>query len=217
MNQPPVTDYELHSYVDCELDPSRQAAVGHYVSGNADLAKRVEAYRWQRDALHAIFKPIENEPTPRQLTLASLMEKHHRAWFQKRWIAAVAILVFCAGMTSGWLVNEFPGTSSRDITALAQEAMDSYQVFAPDEVRPVEIQATERAQLIRWASRRLSHAVTVPDLSTTGYRFLGGRLIPTPHGAAVLLMYDNDHGTRLSLLSRSIDEDGKEPGAARAR
>jgi anti-sigma factor RsiW len=94
-----------------------------------------------------------------------------------------------------------------------QEATDSYAVFAPDRVRPVEIRATDRSELVKWASQRLSRPVAVPDLSTSGYRFMGGRLIATSHGPAVLFMYDDDHGTRLVLLSRQMAVDKNAPMA----
>ena len=54
-----------------------------------------------------------------------------------------------------------------------------------------------------------SLSVIVPDLSESGYRFMGGRLVATAHGPAVLFMYDDDRGTRLVMLSRpmTIDRD----------
>ena len=75
--------------------------------------------------------------------------------------------------------------------------------------RPVEIKAADAPQLIKWASRRLERPVSIPDLSGAGYGFIGGRVVPTPHGPAVLYMFDNGNGTRLTLLSRNraIDRD----------
>jgi anti-sigma factor RsiW len=49
----------------------------------------------------------------------------------------------------------------------------------------------------------------VPDLTASGYAFMGGRLVATPHGAAGLLMYSNGQGQRLAMLVRAmaIDRD----------
>jgi anti-sigma factor RsiW len=44
----------------------------------------------------------------------------------------------------------------------------------------------------------------LPDLSKSGYRLMGGRVVSTPHGAGLMLMYDNDKGTRLVMLSRPM-------------
>src|SRR3546814_1515290 len=96
--------------------------------------------------------------------------------------------------------------SAAGVAALAQEAADSYAVYASDHLRPVELRSAERAELVDWAAERLHRRVPVPDLSAAGYRFMGGRMVATPHGAAVLFMYDDDHGTRLVVLSRPMAE-----------
>ena len=51
----------------------------------------------------------------------------------------------------------------------------------------------------------------MPGLSQSGYRFMGGSVVATAHGAAVLYMYDNDHGTRLVMLTRLMAIDGNTP------
>ena len=106
---------------------------------------------------------------------------------------------------------------TRGIIALAGEAADSYQVYAADRVRPVEMGESDRAGLIRWASARLGRPVSVPDLSAAGYRFMGGRLVATPHGPAVMFMYDDPHGTRLVLFTREMDVDRNTPMSRHAR
>jgi anti-sigma factor RsiW len=53
---------------------------------------------------------------------------------------------------------------------------------------------------IAWVSQRFGCSVAVPDLSGSGYRSIGGRLVATAHGPAALAMHDDDHGTRLVLL-----------------
>jgi hypothetical protein len=43
-----------------------------------------------------------------------------------------------------------------------------------------------------------------PDLATAGYRLMGGRMLATPQGVACLFMYDDDHGTRISVVMRPM-------------
>jgi anti-sigma factor RsiW len=97
------------------------------------------------------------------------------------------------------------------LAALAQEATDSYKVFAPDHVRPVEVRASDSEQLVQWTSNRMHQPVKVPDLSTAGYRLMGGRLVATSHGPAAMFMYDNDHGERLVVLTRPMATDQSAP------
>jgi anti-sigma factor RsiW len=46
----------------------------------------------------------------------------------------------------------------------------------------------------------------VPALNTTPmeFRMLGGRLVATSHGPAAMFMYDDDHGSRIVVLTRAM-------------
>src|SRR5260370_39848472 len=77
------------------------------------------------------------------------------------------------------------------IAALAQEAAYTFNVYGADRSHPVEFGPTDKAQLVSWISSRTGRTVSVPDLTASGYAFMGGRLVATPHGAAGLLMYSN--------------------------
>ena len=90
---------------------------------------------------------------------------------------------------------------------LAREAAFNYSVYGPDRMHPVEIKATDSADLVDWISSRLNTPIKVPDLTSSDYRFMGGRLVATAHGPAGLLMYDNDHGIRLVMFVRPMDTD----------
>ncbi len=111
--------------------------------------------------------------------------------------------------TGGWALRGMSDPRPEGVASLAQEAVDGYSVYGPDHIRPVELRATDTDELVRWASQRLGRPIAVPRLEAAGYRFMGGRLVSTAHGPAVLLMYDNDHGTRLVMLTRpmAIDRD----------
>ena len=91
------------------------------------------------------------------------------------------------------------------MSLLQQEALASHTVYAADVRHPVEVTAAETAHLSQWLSNRLRRTVSPPDLSDSGYRLLGGRLLATEHGgAAALFVYDNADGTRLTVLLRPM-------------
>jgi anti-sigma factor RsiW len=99
------------------------------------------------------------------------------------------------------------GTATEErvgIVALAEEANDAYAVFGPDSGRPVEILAADSAMLVSWVEDRLARPISLPDLSATGYRFIGGRVVATGHGPAALLMYDNAQGSRIAVFMRPM-------------
>ena len=217
MTSRPISEDDLQAYVDEVLEAHRRAEVLDYLSSHPDESRRIERFREQRTALRAALAPIAQEPLPPELNLARMIQARRRpslAW--TRWAAAAAVLL-CIGGATGWSLRGATQTSPRGIPALAAEAADSYQVYASDRVRPVEMRASDQEGLIRWATARLGHAVSVPDLSASGYRFMGGRLVATPHGPAMLFMYDDDRGTRLVLFTRKMDSDRNTPMSQHSR
>jgi anti-sigma factor RsiW len=183
-----------------------------YLEAHQDVAQRLAGYREQRETLRAALGPIAEEPVPAQLDLARMIEARNRRGFASRWaMAAAAAVLLCVGGASGWLMRSATETPLSGVTALAQEAAESYAVYAPDHVRPVEIRAADRSELLDWVSQRLGRQVAVPDRTGSGFRFMGGRVVATAHGPAAIFMYDNDRGTRLVHPSESFDStDGGE-------
>jgi anti-sigma factor RsiW len=114
-----------------------------------------------------------------------------------------------AGAAGGWTLRGGGSQTSEanGIASLAQEAAYTYNVFGSDPTHPVEFGAADKSQLVSWISSRLGRAITIPDLAASGYRFMGGRLVATPHGPAGLLMYDNDQGRRVAMLVRPMTID----------
>jgi anti-sigma factor RsiW len=203
----PISEEDLQAYVDQTLDASRRAEVSDYLQRHPDAARRVAAYGAERDELRAALAPYAEEPVPPELSLARLIEAQlapRRSRFRHAATATAAVVLLGIGGLAGWALRGGPASASGGIAALAQEATDSYRVFAPDHARPVELRAAERDELIRWVSSRLQRTLAVPELASAGYRFMGGRIVATGHGAAALLMYDDDHGTRMVLLIRPM-------------
>jgi anti-sigma factor RsiW len=205
MTQRPITEDDLHAYVDHALAPERRAEVAAYLDSHPDVAKRIAGFADQRELLRAALAPVADEPLPAQLNLARMVETRRRRPSSVRW-AAAAVLLLCIGAGGGWLARSSLEPAPGGLTALAQEAAYSYDVYAPDHVRPVELRASDSTQLAQWISNRLHQPVKVPDLATSGYRLMGGRLVATSHGPAGMFMYDDDHGGRLVVLTRPMNQ-----------
>jgi len=200
----PISEDDLHAYVDKALDTARHAEVEAYLEHHPEVARRVRGFASQREGLREAFAPIAQEPVPPELSLARLIDARRRpvtvSW---RWATAAILLLALSGV-GGWFGHGMVERTGGGIAALAREASDSYEVFAADHVHPVEVKAADRAELLSWVSGRLQHPITAPDLAASGYRFMGGRLVVTPHGPAALFMYDDDRGTRLVMLVRPM-------------
>ncbi len=213
MTQRPINEDDLQAYVDDALDQRRRVEVQDFLDRNPDIAERVAADCAHRAALRAALAPVVEEPVPAQLNLASIIDNVRRPQ-PRPWRSVVAsFALVLAGGVGGFGLSMASAPATAGIASLAQEATDSYSVFAPDLGRPVEIAASDQDKLVRWASRRLDRTVSVPDLSGTGFEFLGGRVVPTPHGPAALYMYDDDLGTRIVILARNMDADKEAPMA----
>ena len=226
----PITEADLHAYVDQALDAPRRAEVQAYLDQHPEIARRVAAEARQRGDLRAAFAAIAEEPVPATLSLAQLIDRrsrivgggdpdgaaggaggnaprgidgHYRPRRPAWQLAIAAVVLVGLGGLGGWAARGAtrPGNG---IAALAQEATDSYRVYAPDRVHPVELRAVDQGALIAWVSDRLAHPVSVPDLTKAGFRFMGGRVVVTAHGPAGLLMYDDDRGTRMVMLVRPM-------------
>jgi anti-sigma factor RsiW len=204
MNHRPITEDDLHAYVDQALEPERRREVAAYLDDHPDVAKRVTAFDGQRDLLRAALAPIAEEPLPAALNLARIIENRRRQPSRVGW-AVAAMLLLSIGGAGGWVMRGALQASPSGLVALAQEAAASYTVYAPDHDRPVEVRASDATQLVQWVSGRLHQPVKVPDLSTSGYRLMGGRLVATAHGPAAMFMYDDDHGSRIVLLTRPMN------------
>src|SRR6476620_12574212 len=98
--EPPVTEEELHAYVDGELPADRGAAVAQWLDAHPEDAARVAAWRAQADAIRARYGAIASEPVPPRFELDRLM-RASRKW--PRLAAAVALLAFLVGGAGGWL------------------------------------------------------------------------------------------------------------------
>jgi anti-sigma factor RsiW len=212
MSNRPITEDDLHAYVDRVLEPERQAEVAAYLEGHPDVARRIAAFADQRELLRTALAPIADEPLPPQLNLSRIIVNRRRRR-SPVWWAVAAMLMLSIGGLGGWEMRGSMQTAPGGLVALAQEAADSYNVYAPDRVRPVEMRASDSAQLVQWVSNRLHQPVKVPDLTGSGYRLMGGRLVATPHGPAAMFMYDDDRGDRLVVLTRPMKSDQSAPMA----
>src|ERR1051325_7623648 len=100
VDQTPVTEYELHLYVDGELPAGRKDAVEAWLGNHPEDAERVASWRAQAELIRARFGHIAEEPVPDKLKLAAIM-RTRRSWGAVA--AAAAIAAFFIGGAAGWI------------------------------------------------------------------------------------------------------------------
>lgn len=211
----PISEDDLQAFIDGALDEARRAEVQTYLDAHPETAARIAGYRAQAEALRTALRPFADQPLPPGFGVRTLVARRRARGARGR-TAAAAAMVLCVGGLAGWFGHVATVAPARGVQALAQEAVDNYEVYAADARRPVEMAADQRATLVRWVSERLGASVEAPDLAAAGYRFLGGRLVTTPNGPAALFVYEGEGADRLTVMVRPMAVDRNRPMSERS-
>ena len=205
----PITEADLHAFVDQQLSADRACEIEAYLASRPDEFERVESYRAQKRELHALFDPVLDEPLPHRVLRAARPASRWLAW---RIAAAVALAL--GGGVVGWglragLDPEVAGSSAARMRTdavttaqargFAQRAAIAHAVYTPDVRRAVEVSADHEDQLVTWLSKRMGTPMKAPHLQALGYALEGGRLLPGGQGPVAQFMYHDPAGARLTL------------------
>jgi anti-sigma factor RsiW len=195
----PVTEEELHAYVDGELPADRNEAVAAWLSSHPDQAALVGAWRMQADSIRARYGAVANEPVPERLQLDQVMKQARPKARSFAAVAAAAIIAFTLGGTSGWMARGASGVAPTGFETFTADALDAYKLYVVEVRHPVEVPGSERAHMTQWLSKRLGTELHIPDLQVIGLKLVGGRLLPGPSGAAAFYMYEGASGERFTI------------------
>jgi anti-sigma factor RsiW len=207
----PVTEADLHAYVDRHLSPTRRAEVEMFLSIRPVDLERVRDWQKQNDLLRGLFGPVVDEPLPLRLPL----RREASAWPWRSLAAGALVAVASAGLA--WSVRGSldaaatrvalakPITGDGELAGFAHRAAVAHAVYSPDVRRPVEVGVEQEQALVTWLTRRMGAAVHPPALSSLGYELIGGRLLPGDKGPVAQFMYGSASGQRLTLyVTREI-------------
>ncbi|GAA4251590.1 anti-sigma factor family protein [Azospirillum formosense] len=206
----PVTEAELHAWMDGELPEERRGEVERHLAGNPDLARRFERYRAQRAMLQGTFGPLIDRPLPAALVPPYARPAGRPAVRPRRWFPALAaaavLLVFVAGGAGGWWLRGWSGGAGGGGAAFVADAVAAHRVFAVEVRHPVEVGGDQEAHLVGWLSKRLGKPLQAPRLADKGYDLVGGRLLSDARGPAAQLMYQDAAGRRITLYIRPASD-----------
>jgi anti-sigma factor RsiW len=193
----PVTEDELHAYVDNELPAERRSDVEAWLAAHPDQAERVQSWQTMAELLHARYDSVADEPVPQRLEIDRLVQT------PRRWVygaIAATLVAFAAGGGVGWLAHGASASPSafRNFTV---DALDAHRLYVVEVRHPVEVEGSERAHLQQWLSKRVGYAIKAPELDGTGLKLVGGRLLPGPEAPAAFFMYESPTGERYTLYT----------------
>ncbi len=193
----PVTEDELHAYVDSELPAERRSDVESWLATHPEDAGRVESWRSMAEALHARYDSVGNEPVPQRLELERL-DRKPRHWIYRA--LAASLVAFIVGGGAGWIARGAASSPSQ-LQSLTDDALDAHRLYVVEVRHPVEVPGDEKAHLQQWLTRRCGRTVQAPELEATGLKLVGGRLLPGPTGPASFLMYESASGERFTVYA----------------
>jgi anti-sigma factor RsiW len=202
----PITEADLHGYVDRQLPPARVALVEQYLAAHVEERARVLDWQRQNEMMRWLLSPALREPMPMGLPL----KPNAVRWPWRGLAAGVLIAALSAG--AAWSLRgvldadaahhalaSASGASDGELTGFAQRAAVAHVVYSPDVRRPVEVGADQEQALVTWLTKRMGSAVRAPSLTPLGYQLMGGRLLPGEKGPVAQFMYASPGGQRLTL------------------
>ena len=206
----PITEADLHAWVDRQLDAARRDEVDAYLASRPAERQRLADWQQQTTLLKSMLDPVVDEALPLRLPLAP-----RRTVYPWRGLAA-GIAIAAVSATTAWTVRgALEGNTARlasggepthvasleggELRGFARRAAVAHVVYSPEVRRPVEVGADQEQQLVAWLSKRLGTEVKPPSLGALGFELIGGRLLPGETGPVAQFMYHDATGQRLTL------------------
>lgn len=219
MNPDPISEDDLHAWADGRLAPARMTQVEAWLAAHPERRAEAEAWRAQSAQLHRAYDAVLAEPIPARL----LPPAREARWVDARKAAAVAWLSL--GLVAGYFLRGAPERPAPAVAlpggptapSLPRLAAVAHAVFVPEVRHPVEVGADQEAHLVSWLSKRLGADLRPPELGASGYRLVGGRLLPGDSGEVAQFMYENANRQRLTLYVRPGGATDGETGFRYAR
>jgi anti-sigma factor RsiW len=208
------TDQQIQEYIDARLNERDRGAVTAYLLAHPRVAADVEAVRRQSEALLALGHEILDEPVPKHLRRI-LREHPARARAElsplppatrqpagdiRGFLAiAAALLLFCAGGAVGWFAHGIvpPAPGAKDM--VVADINRAYTFYGARDY-PAPFPADHAEEFVRWIGRSFAREVRPPNLDEFGYRYRGGRVLPSAGGNVGLFQFERRDDTELAVF-----------------
>jgi anti-sigma factor RsiW len=187
IDPPRVSDEDLHALIDGELDPARTAEVTAQIEVDAELARKVVAFRADKARLAQLYAPLLDSAVPREWLemIARPRQRPHIVALRRTVFALAASLVL---MFAGW--TAYQRVAPQEGEALIAEALAVHG--GATAVVPVDA--------ARIMTAALGLPLQAPDLSKMGFALAGVEVIEPSRGTkAVKLAYRDANDRRFTV------------------
>ena len=191
----PVSEGDLHAYVDGQLDPARRAAVEAFLAAHPDDVARLHEYESQNFGLHVLFGGTEMYPDAEIDRLggqfAQAMRRQGFLLEMKRMAAGLLLLFGVLGV--GWLAHDNYTRSEDPFLAFTRQAVGAHTLFAGRNSARHVVADSDDSTVVSWLSQRLTGVpVRAPDLNRLGFSLAMERILPSANGPAAQLLYEHE-------------------------
>ena len=228
---PPVSEAELHGFVDGDMDRGRREAVQAFLAASPEDAARVETWRRQNETIRAAFAPVERGPLPWSLPLAPGAEgaaasgraaggqaeaSGSHAW-RARWFARLIGLSFASGAllaaSAAYLAGfvNAPEAAPPSLEGSTPAGMnDSFVTRAMAALRAFEPPPTAvRLSPNSDGPGQDAAAPILPNLPVEGLKLAGVRAMPGEQGQMSCLVYARPDAANIALCVEKAGDPGE--------
>jgi len=196
--------YELHAYVDGDLDDEGMARVENYLRNNPGAAAEVRAYLRQKDDLRNAAGQGLSEDEPLALReLGQVLAKQLKPGTLGSWRRAMSV---AALFVLGWLSHTLYAPLA-ELPAFESEVVQAHLLTSSDisEVPPLSPQRVSKL------FSRIGEIERLPDLRQFGFEPIGAQLMPSVAGVVLHVPYRDTNGQTVSYFLLHDDESEEMP------
>ena len=204
LTESPVTEADLHAFVDGRLTVDRRADVLRLLSSSRSDRILIEAWQDQNDVLRGAFAGVEREPVPATLNLAPLPHlrladpilpepEPARSRRSGRVFAALATAaIILAGLAGAWTLSDTSGGAIVDASSHSsiEEGLARTAVTALADVDAAP-------QTVGYTAGGGLPTTTIPDLSRAGFGLIRAEMAALP--ASLVFHYENATADRVVI------------------
>lgn len=107
----PVSELDLHAYLDGELGADRVQAVEAFLQSRPGQVERLQAFAEQDEMIRKLYAPLLSRPVPAELLAPLLAVPAPGARLREQVTIAAAVVLLLLGFVAGWLVCTFLATA----------------------------------------------------------------------------------------------------------
>lgn len=195
----PVTESELHAYLDGELTPARIDAVeAHFLADEAD-AIRFGIYRHQSNLMRRLYGELKHQPVSNELLPLIPTVVRLRPRRTPLGALLLSLVVLTLGAAAGWLGQMYYERITAGVAAPLNEALAAHRISIQRRPTGVEVLGGDGRATLEWLGREFGFRTTNPNPELVGFTLIGGQLVPSPVGIAAQLQLRAGPDERLTL------------------